>query len=68
MDRSCLYFKLRRLDQPLAKFCLKSDWNSLLIDFCDPIPAARFTHRDDLMQIWTQIQFGMRIRSKIYQI
>ena len=61
MDRSCLYFKLRRLDQPLAKFCLKSDWNSLLIDFCDPIPAARFTHRDDSIKFAIKIRFGIRI-------
>ena len=41
--------ELMRLDQPLAKFCLKSDLNCILINFLDPITAARFTHRNDLI-------------------
>ena len=30
-----------QLDRPWAKFCLKSDSNCLLMDFLDPISAAR---------------------------
>ena len=44
------------LDQPQAKFRLKSDLNCLLIDFFDPIPAAGFTSCDDLIRIQTIIR------------
>ena len=46
--------ELMRLDQPLAKFCLKSDLNLLLIRFFDRIPAAPFTRWDNSIQIRTQ--------------
>ena len=48
--------KLMGLDQLQAKFLLKSDLNNLLIDFFNPIPAARFTRRDDWIQIRTIIR------------
>ena len=50
-----------RLDRPQAKFRLKSDSNHLLIDFFDPISAAQFTRRDDLIRIQTRI----RLKSSI---
>ena len=40
---------------PQAKFCLKSDSNHVLIDFFDPISAARFTRRHDSIWIRTII-------------
>ena len=52
------YTKLMRLDRPLAKFCLKSDSNRVSINFFNPIPAARFTCRND------SIRIRKRIRSK----
>ena len=45
-----------RLDRPQAKFPLKSDSSSILINFFDPIPAAQFTRPDDSIQIWTIIR------------
>ena len=48
--------KLMRLDQPQAKFRLKSDSNCLLIGFFNLIPAAQFTRRDDSIQIRTIIK------------
>ena len=38
-------------DRPQAKFCFKSDLNRILIDFFDWIAAARYTRRDDVIQI-----------------
>ena len=49
-----LIFKLRQLDRPLAKFCLKSDLHHLLINFFDMIPAAWLICRDNLIWIQTQ--------------
>ena len=40
-----------QLDRTQAKFHLKSDSNCLLIDFFDPIPAARFTRCDDSIKL-----------------
>ena len=48
-----------QLDRPQAKFRLKSDLNCLFIDLCDPIPAARFTRRDDL------IPFGQELDQRV---
>ena len=45
-----------QLDRPQAKFHLKLDLNHLLITFFDPIPAARFSRRDDSIQIRTIIR------------
>ena len=50
-----------RLDRLQAKFCLKSDTNSLLINIFDLIPAAQFTRRDDSIRIGTSI----RLKSSI---
>ena len=50
----CVYAKLMRSSRPQAKFCFKPDLNCLLIDFFDPISAARFTHRDNTLRIRTQ--------------
>ena len=56
-----------RLDWPQAKFCLKSDSNSLLIDFFDPIPAVQFTRRDDWIQIRTIIRSKSLILDRFNQ-
>ena len=53
--------KLMRLDQPQAKFRLKSDSNCLLIDFFNPISAAQFIRHYDSILIRTII----RLRSLI---
>ena len=42
-----------QLDQLRAKFHFKSYLNQILINFYDPIPAVRFTRRDDSIQIRT---------------
>ena len=59
--------KLMRFDQPQAKFCLKSDLNCLLIDFFDPIPAARFTCRNNSIQIRTIIRSKSLILDRFNQ-
>ena len=57
--------KLMRFNRPQANIRFKSALNRLLIDFFDPIPAVRFNHRDDLIQIQTH---RIRIISKICRI
>ena len=61
--RSVPYFgnKLMRLDHPQAKFCLKSDSNSLLIDFFDLIPTVLFSCRNDWIRIRTMIRSKVRL-------
>ena len=44
-----------RSNQPQAIFCLKSNSNRVLIDFFNPISAARYTCRNDSNGIWTII-------------
>ena len=44
------------LDRPQAKFCLKSDSMSLLIEFFDPILAARFgQEKFDFNRKWSNL-------------
>ena len=56
-----------RSNRPQAKFCLKSDSNHLLSDFFDPISAAQFTRRDDLIRIQTRIRLKSSILYRFNQ-
>ena len=47
-----IHSKLMRSNRPQAKFCFKLDSNRILVDFFDPISAARYTRQDDSIQNW----------------
>ena len=59
----CQLCKLMRLDWPWSKFRLKSDLNHILIDFVDPISAARYTNSDKKLN--TEFEFDQKLSNLI---